>query len=58
MDDGDVIGLMDGNGQGVRRLIGGNPEIGNGDIVGCVDVIQRIFGDDNNKGSSQCLVCV
>ena len=55
MDDGDVIGLMDGNGQRVRGLISCDPKIGNGDVVGFVDVIQRISGDNNNKGSSQHL---
>ena len=49
---------MDGNGQRVRGLISCDPKIGNGDVVGFVDVIQRISGDDNNKGSSQHLVYV
>ena len=46
---------MDGNGQRVRGLISCDPKIGNGDVVGFVDVIQRISGDNNNKGSSQHL---
>ena len=42
----------------MRGLISGDFKIGNGDAVGFVDVIQRISGDDNNKGSSQHLVYV
>jgi hypothetical protein len=43
-DDGDVIGLMDDNVQRVRGFISCDPKIGNGDVVGFVDVIQRISG--------------
>jgi hypothetical protein len=50
MDDGDVVGLIDDNGQRVGGLVGGDPKIGDGDIVGFVDVNQCVFGDGINKG--------